>query len=634
MCDVRDIPWLGESTLRRHYGTLYFFYQKIWKQPYSFIIMNARRCFNLNCVFMAVYAKAGGEIPNAERIISNNALALYAGEFARCYIRHRRFPSVLIVDDLALHGRSLGKLLSELEELIIDEISAALGELDRDERYYVRRSLAAAVDIRIYAANVQPLLIEDIFRQKLKCAHRMYAQSLRSLSQQISGFLQKVGIPNTSYVLSYQVGILPAPNSNWLTESWSYRGASHQVYFGRGIYAQDVNFLPTVRLRREFLRKDGSGLWLTGMPLFGALDMEELSRVCGRVSALLDEEGFAWLRFILAQEHPLLQKQRAQLLSLILSMSLLVRFLQDSGGGKFSHKNSDIEKIARNFGRADVALPELKRLAGDDRLLSALDEELTRGICAFARAFLRETARPGQGADRECVNGGLEDIFYDIGMNSECAAHRSISLRRAAAGSRDSGTLSLDALLRWETPRLHFSYPKQSVPAAQKLSCMMALMDNGLTSMNFECAGQSGAYQVRSILKAGELATFSIPRRLNMLIPALALVERDCWRLDLEERQAVKSFIFALPDTARPGAKEDRRREEAALSFLKSSGAEFTDLLYDCGQTFGGWEIDLVTSDDWLEEGGVRSYLAFVNQQDEAQQFYLNTARQFLERAR
>lgn len=633
MCNVRDIPWLGESTLHKHYEQLYFFYQKVWEQPYTFIVMNARRCFNLNSIFMRLYTDSGGTVPNAERIISNNALALYAEEFAHCYKRFRRFPSTLIVDDLALHGRGLSKLLSELEELIISSLLDLGMELDRDERYYVRRSLASAVDLYIYAANVQPLLIEDIFQQKLKSEHRLYARSLRSLSQQISSFLQKADVPNTSYVLSYRVEERPTRDEDWLEEEWSYRGARHKVYFGREHYAQGANFLPTVRFREEFSRKDGTERWLTGLPLFGALDEEKLSRICGRARELLDACRFPWLCYILEREQPLLQKQRAQLISLILSMACLLQFLENCTDEMFTHKSSDIEKVARNFGKIDITLPELVRLLTEDGLLAALHAVFVDEICALARPFLREPVRSGQNMECEFVNCYLEDIFYNIGMSLERDAYRSLSSRHGAAGSRVSGMLALDELLRWDVPRLHFPCPKQSAQAVEKLSCMMAMMDNGLMAMNFECVEQYGTYWVRNTLKAGELATFSIPRRLHLMVPALALVERDCWRLNLDERSSVKSFLSALPDTARPGAADDRRREQDALSFLKSSGEEFVDLLYDCGQTFSGWEIDLVTSDDWMTEGGDRSYLAFIIQQDEGQRFYLNIAQRFLNRS-
>lgn len=42
------------------------------------------------------------------------------------------------------------------------------------------------------------------------------------------------------------------------------------------------------------------------------------------------------------------------------------------------------------------------------------------------------------------------------------------------------------------------------------------------------------------------IVTASIPRRLHLMIPALALVERDCWRTRPEPQTAVKCFILTL----------------------------------------------------------------------------------------
>lgn len=634
MRDVHDIQWIGESTLHKHYDQLNLFYQEIWEQPHDYIVMNARRCFNLNHIFMQVH---DGAVPDAGRIISNNALPLYAEEFARRYTRYRRFPSVLIVDDLVLHGRSLSRLLFRLEELIVAALSDSLAELGRDERYYIRRSLASAVDLYVYAENRQPLLIEDIYRQKLQCKRKLYTSELRGLSQQISSFLQKVDVPNTSYVLSYQIGSVPAPGKEWLIQDWSYRGTRHRVYLVCDPQAEDVNFLSTVRLRRAFSQKENSDLWLTSMPLFGELDGEGLSRICNRAAELLDPEEFSWLRFILRQEHPLLQKQRAQLISLILSMSSLFQFLDDSFGQKtfrFVQGSSDITKIAQNFGKSDRSLPELEKLLNGNGLIQKLYMVLSGEIRALARPFLREPVRTScQDADCEHINNDLEDTFYNIGMASEYAAHRSISLNRYSQDSRDPSMIPLEDMLRWDVPRFHFSDPRHPVEATQKLSCMLALMDNGLMALNFECTEQDGTRRIKNMLKAGELATFSIPRRLHLIIPALALVESECWRLDFEPRAVLKQFVSTLPDQARPGPEKAWRREQAALSFLKSQGQDFVDFLYGCGQTMSGWDIRLVTSDDWMEERENSSYLSFINEETEGQEFYLNLAQRFLDRA-
>lgn len=130
------------------------------------------------------------------------------------------------------------------------------------------------------------------------------------------------------------------------------------------------------------------------------------------------------------------------------------------------------------------------------------------------------------------------------------------------------------------------------------------------------------------------MSTLSIPRRLHLFMPALALIEREGWRCDYSKpKDAVKRFLQYLPTK---GASNRNRKysdaqleEEATLLFLKSQGDALVDLMYDCGQTFAGWDINLVTSEDWTEEGE-GNYLDFVRQEEREQRIYLERARQFL----
>ena len=636
MRDVRDIKWIGEGTLRRYYDQLYFFYQRVWAQPHEYIIFNARRCFNLNYVFWKVYESEAGAVASADRFLSNNAILLYSQELAREYAVRKRFPSILIVDDLVLHGRGLAKLLSELERLIFAALPVSPDEMNQDERYYVRRSLASSVDIINFAANNQPLLIEDIYLQKLQSEQWLYTRTIRSLSQRISSFLQKVDVPNTSYAPSCRVSEIPEPPRGWVSQSWSYRGIKQNMYFKPPMQSKEVNHLPTIRLRRPASSGEQHSVWLTSLPLFGELTADQLSRICQRISGELEPSVFPWLCFILRQEHPLLQKQRAQLVTLLLSMGYLLDFLYGiAESPDFSLiDGSDLDKIAQNFGKASVVLPELRKIAERLELSENLQTILRQSLRGYSAPFLHNPVLlPSEEADRGAVNASLEYIFYDVGMGSEQAAHRAISSNQYQPGSRDSGIVPLEDLFLWKKPVLRFDQSGFSARELQKISCMLALMDNGLMSMNIECAERSGGSVVGSILKAGELATFSLPRRLHLVIPALALVERDCWRLNLDSQSAVARFIQSLPDTARPGPKAVQKKEQAVLSFLKSQGGSFVELLYDCGQTLNGWDIDLITSDDWAEEGGSCGYLAFIQQEAAGQNFYLELAKQFLSRA-
>lgn len=57
----------------------------------------------------------------------------------------------------------------------------------------------------------------------------------------------------------------------------------------------------------------------------------------------------------------------------------------------------------------------------------------------------------------------------------------------------------------------------------KSIGCLFCLMDCGLVSMNSETIGEENGQKVRTVLKAGEMATYILPERFMILIPALRL---------------------------------------------------------------------------------------------------------------
>jgi len=589
---------------------------------------------------MKICQSGGGTVANADRIISNHALLLYTGEIARHYQEYKRFPSILIADDVVLHGRSITSLLSELEEQIFSALSVPGQEMSPNERYRIRRDLALSIDIFAYAVNKQPLLIEDIYLQKLQWEQHLYIREVRSLSQQISSFLRKADVPNTSYVLSFRAGRPLEPSKMWAAQFWSYRGVKQDLYFYNDPSQASANFLPTIRRRKCRSTGGGPEQWVTSHTLFGDLAAADLSSLCRKMAEKLDRAQLPWVSFILEQESPLLQKLRGQFISFVLSLIYLCRFLKDCGYepcAALFEQDSDLEKIALNFGKSGAVLPELTKLVERPGLLQELEVLLCDVLRGRAAPFLEQPA-PLSTYDwdrQSCnhMNYCLEDTLYNIGMSSERSAYTVAFLKRYQTDRRAAGTLSLKSTLLWKEPPLRFPYDRLLGGTAQKLSCVLTLIDSDLMAISFQYQRQERGGSLCNFLKAGELSTFSIPRRLHLMIPALALVERDCWRVGLEPQNAVKEFIQTLPDRAAQGSGEKAKNEQAALSFLKTQGKDFVDLLYDCGHTLNGWDIDLITPGDWMEEGEDSSYLSFIHQMAETQNFYLERANQFLSRA-
>jgi len=588
---------------------------------------------------MKVHQGSGKTVDNVKRIMSNHALLLYTGEIAQYYKDYKRFPSILIADDVVLHGRSITNLLSELEELIISALAVPGKEMSPSERYHIRRDLAMSIDIFAYAVNKQPLLIEDIYLQKLQWEQHLYIREIRSLSQQISSFLRKADVPNTSYVLSCRTDRSLEPNNIWASQLWSYRGVKQRLYFYNDPSKTSGSFLPTIRHRECRPTGGSSDQWVTSHALFGDLTVADMSFLCRKMAEKLDRAQFPWIRFLLEQESPVLQKLRGQFISFVLSLIYLLRFLSDCNHElwvTFFNEDSDFDKIALNFGKIGTALPELKRLAGAPDILEELEVLLCDVLRGRAAPFLgRSTSLSACEPNRrgcDPMNCCVEDTIYHIGMLSEKSAYAIASLKHYQTDRRDDGTLSLTSMLLSEEHRLRFAYHGSPKGMAQKLSCVLTLVDSDLMAMNFKCVPQEHGDTVRNILKAGEMSTFSIPRWLHLMIPALALVERDCWRVGLDPQTAVKKFIRTLPDTAQQSPGKKGQNEQAALSFLKIQGSDFVDLLYDCGHTLNGWDIDLITPGDWMEEGKDGSYLSFVHQMAGTQNFYLEQAGRFLDR--
>ena len=71
-------------------------------------------------------------------------------------------------------------------------------------------------------------------------------------------------------------------------------------------------------------------------------------------------------------------------------------------------------------------------------------------------------------------------------------------------------------------------------------------------------------------------------------------------------------------------------REEQELQKLKRDGVAFVDRLYECGHSLNDWDFELMTADDWREEGD-GSYLAFVRREAARQDVYTEMAQKFLE---
>lgn len=655
---MSSLKQIGASVLHdSDYQGFSTFFSDVWASKHEYIVIFARRCYALNNAFLRMNFEEKERMEKAERIMTQNALLLYAGEFAQCYQKNGSFPRVLLVDDIMLHGRGVAKVLHDFESLICQELEEIwkAEEFSDNDRYYVHRNLVAATDIWIYAINEAPALIDTSLMRRITYVKKQRGNDLKDLSLRISNCLQKLNEPNTSYRYSFPIpkSKLLNPAETWQPVNWQYRGRPYTVYFKK--LHDNKSFFPMVYTHGMEYIKTLSGdteeyIWATGVAVGGDISTEAFNKVCTEVIEVLQDEAgadkehpdkFSFLIRTLQNKNDLLQRQKVQLISFFLSAVHVYDFCQTYGIDiKYNYQASkepfrqlektvlfDTHKVVTNFGKkADVNDAIWALFVENSQLIRKLWDPLGK-----LQQITSQLSVEGNGEapeDYNTYNRMVEDIFYRLGTDSEYEAYEISTNKKRfmpSAYAESPDVISLCKCISEAEQELG------RVNMHSALACLTVLVDCGLAAMNFVYNPVSK--EVRCMFKAGELSTYTVPRRYHWFIPALVLIEKEYY--DQGERcAALNEFIDQLSldeDQTEPGNGADED-EKKALAELKGNGRRFIDRIYRCGQKLSDWDINLVSADDWADGGQAGSYLDFRIRSNMRRNVYILKAREFLQK--
>lgn len=590
MLDPYEISLLGECFLYKDYQDLAKHFRGAWQQPYKYIVLVGKQSSNLNAVFAAAYPSEWNMSAAKDRIVADDALLLHVPEIALFYRKKGYFPSILLVEDVTLHGTELSKLLRSLRDAILEVLYPG-NPPAQDVKYYLTMDLAFSVDISIYATDKRDLLLEDIFEQRLVCEKRLYTQEFRSLSQRISCFLQKVDATNAPFPFSYHLSESPICPPGWIAQKWSYRGAEETVFIqsGQGVC------VPAVRFRKMEYH---SGIYLTSQVLFGQLAADDFAGICRVVQNFLMEKGLDFLSSTLSAPVP--QEQRMRTISFLLSALCLRDFVGDA----FSLQHIDLDTVVRDIGKEGE---EIGRMLGDGELCKELHSTLLDRLNKCAAPILNELiVEDLYDGDCDSENSYVESRMFELIIKSEESVHQLLQSRRLDADIERRSMSPVEDVLSWNHVGFLWEVPKRRPSAARRLACLLTLADSGLASFRFDCTSTT----IYPVTKAENLSMATIPRRLSVLIPALSLLDRDAWRMGVPSENATLGFL--------------REQDEY-------EAGEWLRLVYGCGQTPTGWDFPLLDTRDW-DEGKDGTYLSFVKNVELQKRKYLDLAEGYIQR--
>lgn len=599
---------------------------------YQYVCVMERRCFNL-------VARFSPEL--LDRVVTSNGLLCMGKEIARYYEENYDFPRMLVCDDIVIHGRNLARFFYGLEEEIVGILEAKGYEFAFEQRRALHRRLIDAVDIYAYVRSKHPLLLEYGYIQKIEYDHACSDMEIHDISLQITDFLNRSGATSTSFVISFPKTVLTrqveTDVGDWKRDERNLYGCVNEnesapnrrmiSYIRTVCEGRPQSWISTVR----YYPGEEKNQWITSAPIFEDCSLEKLQCICQQIDLCLEKEQargkqYQKLRSILRERTPQLQEVRWQLVSFFASVADFFDFyeayegqpIQDEAAQKELVDGSNWKKISANFrgieerGRNDQRTDkELYRFCCDRALQRAVQGILNVEMKPWMQQPLGRILDGSKHID--AIDAAASQVASEEGMRQETDAYALEERPYSFQPERhNGGIISFSSFFKKMSGLV-----EASISVVEGTTTILKLMDDGVVGLRLH--QDSETKELQTVLKVGELATFYWPLQLSVYVPALALVERSCWRQNMEQKEAVLRFL--KEQAFEPGDKLPKhlKEKEFEVADVQRCLLEWTEKLYHAGQSYRGWDFDNLEQrrEQEVQEEGIRATM-------------LNRAKEFL----
>lgn len=577
---------LGE----KDYQAMGDFFRKSWgvapqtagsHNAYVYRVYISRRCYNLNEIFFALELKtreSQGDHDTYDRLkdirkktfLNQYGLMCKAEELATFYGRNNHsFPSLLIIDELAIYGREISRLLEKMANLLVDSYIERFGPQTIDEQSRMVSTFYSSVDVYVYGKNAKDLLLPKELNDRVTFEEEMSATRWRSFIRNISTLISFAdGIRNKSYYPLFCIETEKLKNFKRTPRSYSYRGRELNIYQEH----QDGNGIRFTFCARE-IRSVHEFL---AVPLWVGLPLSQAEQLLINVADILSQGeytpqaiGFPHTLALLRSHLPGALQMQFQMISFLMAVISFFDFAEKSGIDLSSENaySIDTDRCAMNFGVLCEIEPEMQAFVAPEN--AELRQKLSNALSeAFNQSHgeAKNTAQPSVAPEQLLRN--TESYFAEISDYDG----------RTAFAMRESN-LTFDALIRDSdiVPMKEYLSEK-SIPGNEDdhIFSMLLLTEDGQISMNVQL--NDGEVQLR--LKAGECSKFIWPERLGRFLPALSALEVWSERSGFSPERKFREFGTFL-----------EQRDPVQYQGLGQIFERFLRTQYSCGDKVRDWHI-------------------------------------------
>lgn len=617
--------------LKNDYNGLMSFFKNTWRDPsdtwqYEYRVYLAQKCFNLNELFFFIACSEAAP-DEAERLfrirktfLSQTGLIMQAEKLAKFYQENRRFPRILICDELLKTGHDFMDTVMSVSRAVADELYGPVQDSTSPKLRLLSARLFEAIDFYSYMHSADDkILLTSSCRSNLRLGKEASASEWVAFVQNTSASIVFSGlVENTSFMPSFRISreLYHAVSENlhdqqlgWKRESWKYWNKTTVVWQRHNYGASDSVYWQQA-LRCSFHNETGE-YSITPYLFWNALSDEESELLYVRIAQLLRahaDQGFAGsekalalnnLLNIFSCEKPYAKDIKSQLMLSLASVLLFCRLAGDAPGSTPVQKEllsakSDLEKVSQCFGTIGDIFPAFQALINEDcgSLRSALWNVLRAHLIRYARPLcLNDRCDTKNGRDSYLLAAVRHLLTVDA-EQQEMFQYRRVR------------QINYDSISKYYEPDGFFhdylnSFPAEYVSLDRKIGALLVLLFWNVTGTTvrrrdpanadieayFASDPASGAIS-DIYLNVGE--STQIARAIYMLrfVPALSRIEKLC----KDRHFSVRNMVFHF------GSYLDNKlnSEDYAKAFL-----DFYDWCKEAGRSLSDWsKLDVV----WLNQ--------------------------------
>ena len=602
----------AQMFLKDDYERLLSFFKKTWEDPsanekYLYRVYLAQKCFNLNELFFrAAFDEAGGEERarladiRKKTFVSQTGFVMQAGILSKYYKEHKKFPKILICDELLKTGHDFMEVLTSVSQAIVEECYGC----ERTDLNTIWTVYAKLLDSVVYFSYMQskedPRLLSlpnrSAEKGKLNWENPTSASDWFSFVQNSSASIVFSGtVENTTFIPSFWIpescykqladSLKNQKRAGWSCELWRFWNKS-AVIWQRSCY--NINNEPYMQqtLRCSF-NAETREYAITPYLFWTALkdgDNERLfarlATLLGKYSSMQTEVGpgvFGALIAILTCKKQYARDIRSQLVLTLASLLLYCGAVKDAEFNeveqiKLLTVRSDLNKVAECFGTpGQISLDFETLLCRNAALLRTL---LWEAICnhllvAADQLCERTFPDPDHGKDLYCIAACEHLLAVDTRQQKQIQYRKDHQIQYGAA----TRYYESDGFL----PDYLDSFPKDYTSIDKKIGALMILLMWGVTGTAIHRRKEGNVNEFSEIyLNVGE--STQIPRAMNLLqfVPALRRIEHICQKEYFSPRNMICRFGNYLDNKY--------HSNDYAQAFI-----DFYDWCRDTGRTLSDW---------------------------------------------